>query len=216
MQKQLILASASPRRRELVALLGLPFTVVASSVPEENSPNLTPIEYARRLSQEKAADLFSLMRLVHGFVLGADTIVVTDRPGVPTILEKPVDESDARRMLALLSGSTHTVHTAVSLAFTPADWPHPDIFTSDCDLITEVVDTQVTFRDLTTEMIDAYLATGEPFDKAGAYGIQGFASAFVEAIYGDYFNVVGLPVATVARMLESLGIEWWQGQAALE
>jgi septum formation protein len=81
--------------------------------------------------------------------------------------------------------------------------------------LTEVVDTQVQFRELSPEMIEAYIATGEPFDKAGAYGIQGYASLFVEAIYGDYFNVVGLPVSTVARMLEKIGIRWWESPASL-
>jgi septum formation protein len=88
----------------------------------------------------------------------------------------------------------------------------------DCGMTwdSEVVDTQVTFRNLSDEMIDAYIATGEPFDKAGGYGIQGWASTFVEAIYGDYFNIVGLPIATVAKMLEEIGIAWWRGSAALE
>src|SRR5689334_7503325 len=104
MARQLILASASPRRRELLSLLGLPFRVVVSSIPEENSESLQQVEYARRLSREKAADVYRALGSPTSLVLGADTIVVSDRPGLPTILEKPADESDARRMLRLLSG----------------------------------------------------------------------------------------------------------------
>src|SRR5262245_5844331 len=108
MTRQLILASASPRRRELLSLLGLPFKVVASNIPEENSDGLPPVDYARRLSREKAADVYGTLEDRTSLVLGADTIVVSDRPGLPTILEKPVDDADARRMLRLLSGTTHT------------------------------------------------------------------------------------------------------------
>ena len=116
-------------------------------------------------------------------------------------------------MLALLSGTTHTVLTGVAIAVRHAQ---PDIQDFNEFVRKDVVETQVQFRELTSQMIDWYVATGEPFDKAGGYGIQGHASAFVEAVYGDYFNVVGLPIATVAKMLEEIGIEWWRGPSALE
>ena len=141
-------------------------------------------------------------------VIGCDTIVVTDRTDGPSILGKPTSPDDARRMLGLLSGAVHTVYTGVSIVTRRWHQPWPSS--------SRVVDTQVQFRALSREMIDWYAATGEPFDKAGGYGIQGPASAFVEAVYGDYFNVVGLPVQTVAAMLEEIGIPWWTGASALE
>jgi septum formation protein len=220
MPKQLILASASPRRKELLALLGLPFEVVVSNVDEESDPlvgpcmarmsSLPPKVRAEAVAWSKAWDVW--LRCHDGaspVVIAADTIVATNRPGVESGLGKPSNEADASRMLSLLSGTSHTVYTGVVIMRTsPGNYDYDDI--------TRVVDTQVQFRELAPAVIDAYVATGEPFDKAGAYGIQGYASAFVEAIYGDYFNVVGLPVSTVAKMLEEIGIDWWRGPAALE
>jgi septum formation protein len=168
---------------------------------------------ARQLATDKASEVWMRHRS-DGLILGADTLVVTDRGGLETALGKPVDEDDARRMLALLSGTTHTVYTGVALVYPDQSVQYGEWF-ADYKTITEVCDTQVQFRELTPAMIDAYIDTGEPFDKAGAYGIQGYAAAFVEAVYGDYFNVVGLPVQTVGRMLEKVGIEWWQGEQAL-
>jgi septum formation protein len=212
MPKRLILASASPRRKELLSLLGLPFDVIPSDVDESMTGYPSTGAMAGELAKEKAFSVWQQLR-ADTCVLAADTIVVAERSD--TMLGKPTDAKDAARMLQLLSGTTHTVFTGVAIA-------RPDysldfdgsIF--DCDITVQVVDTQVQFRELTPEMIDWYIATGEPFDKAGAYGIQGHASAFVEAVYGDYFNVVGLPVQTVAKMLEEIGIEWWRGTAALE
>jgi septum formation protein len=221
MSKRLILASASPRRRELLALLGLPFEVVPGDIDEIGPFDLTPRRLAEQLALEKARQVSD--RLFGGdwrwvdrenpIVIGADTLVVSERTDPPAILGKPADADEARRMLNLLSGSTHDVYTGLAVVW--QYWPdEADGF----DMVerTEVVDTQVQFRELTPAMIDAYIATGEPFDKAGAYGIQGHAAAFVEAIYGDYFNVVGLPVQTVGRMLERIGIEWWRGEKALD
>jgi len=211
MAMRLILASASPRRRELLARLGLPFEVVPSEISEEISGPVEPERIVRELAREKADDVWR--RDPEGtLVLGADTIVVTDQPGLPTILGKPTDAGEARRMLGLLSGTTHTVYTGMALMRTTSESEALEIG----EAITEVVDTQVTFRKLTPAMIDAYVATGEPFDKAGAYGIQGYASVFVEAVHGDYYNVVGLPLQTVGRLLERAGIEWWRGKDALE
>lgn len=224
MPKRLILASASPRRSELLALLRLPFDVQHSGVDENADSSLMfasgrasdypPSRRVEVLAREKAQYVWHQNRN-DAVVVAADTLVVTSRPGLDSALGKPADEEDARRMLAMLSAGDHSVFTGVALAYPDEDARHGDLIV-DCRIASEVVDTQVRFRELTPELIDAYIATGEPFDKAGAYGIQGFASAFVEAIYGDYFNVVGLPIHTVAKMLERIGIEWWRGPDALE
>lgn len=209
MPRRLILASASPRRRELLSLLGVPFDVMPGEVDEEDfDPATDPPALARRLAIEKAQQILQRLWDPDLLVLGADTIVVAESQGAATILNKPQDAADARRMLSLLSGCMHTVYTGVALVGRDARGnPLPEI--------AEVAGTQVTFRQLSTAMIDAYIATGEPFDKAGAYGIQDRAAPFVEAVHGDYFNVVGLPVKTVARMLERLGVAWWRGAQAL-
>lgn len=223
MPTRLILASASPRRRELLALLGLPFEVVPSLVPEDETQDLPPHVLVETLAREKALDVWHQQPDKEDLlVLGADTVVVapasrsnagacspTDRPSKPTVLGKPRTTEEARQILQVLSGKTHTVYTGLALV-----WANPKYY--GADIQSEVVETRVVFRELTPALIDAYIATGEPFDKAGAYGIQGRAAAFVEAVYGDYFNVVGLPVQTVARMLERLGIEWWRGAEALD
>lgn len=221
MTKRIILASASPRRKELLALLRLPFDVIPTDVDEEwfiERSDGSPSEIAEELAREKAMDIF--LQVSHGhiraetptIVLAADTIVVSDRGGEQVILGKPDGADDARRMLRLLSNTSHSVLTGLCLM--ECDLTDGDVWWPVWN--TRVVDTQVQFRELSNEMIEAYLATGEPFDKAGAYGIQGYASAFVEAVHGDYFNVVGLPIQTVAKMLENIGIEWWHGAAALE
>lgn len=209
MPRRLILASASPRRRELLSLLGVPFDVIPGEVDEDDfDPATDPPALARRLAVEKASHILQRLQDTDLLVLGADTIVVAETQGATTILNKPQDAADARRMLSLLSGDTHTVYTGVALV-------GRDAAGKTLPGIAEVTGTQVTFRELSAAMIDAYIATGEPFDKAGAYGIQERAAPFVEAIHGDYFNVVGLPVKTVARMLERLGVAWWRGADAL-
>ena len=216
---RLILASASPRRKELLSLLRIPFEVVPSEVDESGDFDLAPRVLAEKLAYDKSRDVADRLNGAGGpeklntIVLGADTIVVSERGGDAELLGKPVDAEDARRMLRLLSGGTHCVMTGLSLVRT---FPVPEWDAFELDSRRSVVETEVTFRELTAEIIDAYLDTGEPFDKAGAYGIQGYASAFVEAVYGDYFNVVGLPIHTVARMLEELGIDWWRGPSALD
>jgi septum formation protein len=205
--RRLILASASPRRRELLALLGLPFEVRAADIdetpPDDREPEVVAMELAEAKARACVAGLDAEARR-GALVLGADTIVVIGE----TILGKPTSPDDARRMLAMLSGATHRVITGMALARTM------DAGTDE--VARDAVVTEVTFRSLTAAMIDAYLATGEPFDKAGAYGIQERAAPFVEDIRGDYFNVVGLPVQRVARLLEQAGVEWWRGPAALE
>ncbi len=186
----------------------MPFEVAPSRVDEESfrsSPLPPPQEWAAMLAREKAQEVRT--RESGALILGADTIVVVEGEDGPKILEKPVDAEDARRMLTRLSAGTHAVYTGLALLV-------PEEGTGSDRIESEVVETRVAFRPLTPAMIDAYIATGEPFDKAGAYGIQGGAAAFVEAISGDYFNVVGLPVQTVGRMLERVGIEWWRGPGA--
>jgi septum formation protein len=188
---RLILASASPRRQELLGLLALPFEVIPSEVDEaalvrELGEQLLPAEMARRLAELKAADVAA--RHPDALVLGADTIVVLG----DAILGKPVSPDDARRMLALLSGRTHQVITGIALRGGVS--------------VSDAVSTGVTFRELTSREIDAYVATGEPMDKAGAYALQGRAAVLIEGIHGDYTNVVGLPVPRLAILLRRYGI----------
>ena len=223
MPKRLILASASPRRKELLAVLKLPFEVIPSEVEEDwllDRSDGSPTQLAEDLAREKAMDVFHQVsfgqlapKRENRIIVAADTIVVSDRNGENEILGKPRDADDARRMLRLISGTSHSVLTGVCLM--ECEWleEHREWWPI---WNTRVVETQVRFRKMSPELIDAYIATGEPFDKAGAYGIQGYASAFVEAIHGDYFNVVGLPVSMVASMLENIGIQWWRGASALE
>jgi septum formation protein len=189
----LVLASASPRRQELLRHAGIPFTVFPANIPEIPLAGESPRDCAKRLAREKAQAIFRQQPDQH--VLGADTIVVV----AGEILGKPRDEADARRMLRLLSGRTHEVTTGVCLV-------GPSLRTVNQKLKTGFEDTRsettlVTMTKLTDEDIAAYVATGEPMDKAGAYAVQGMASRWIPRIDGDYFNVVGLPVALVFKML---------------
>ena len=185
----LVLASSSPRRQELLRNAGIAFRVRPADVPEVPRPGEPPLDYAQRLARDKAR---AVRRQVAGsdLVLGADTIVVVDEH----ILEKPADTADAARMLRMLSGRTHQVTTGVCLI--------GDGFE---DVRAEI--TEVTFDPLTEEDIEFYVAHGEPMDKAGAYAIQGIASRWICRLDGCYFNVVGLPVPLVYRMLRERG---WQ------
>jgi nucleoside triphosphate pyrophosphatase len=180
----LVLASQSPRRRELLATAGIPFTVRAREVEEIRAPGEQPDAYARRLARAKAEAAWEDRDEI---VLGADTIVVLDQ----SVLEKPRDAADARTMLRRLSGREHTVITGICLR-------HPG------GLLVDSSATRVRFMPLTDTEIDAYAATGEPMDKAGAYAIQGLASKFVERVEGCYFNVIGLPLSQVYRYLKTL------------
>ena len=181
----LILASASPRRTELLRNAGIAFTVEPAHVPEQAMPDERPLEYAQRLARDKARAIFA--RHSDNVVLGADTIVVADEH----LLEKPRDEEDAARMLRLLSGRAHEVITGVCMVAPEFELVEAEI-------------TEVRFSPLSEAEIAAYIATREPMDKAGAYAIQGLASRWVERIDGCYFNVVGLPVPRVYRMLRQL------------
>jgi septum formation protein len=184
----IVLASASPRRAELLRAAGLDFDVLPASVDESPLPAETAEAHVRRLAEAKA--LAVVDRAGSRRVIAADTVVVIDG----AIFGKPADEDDARRMLRLLSGRAHEVVTGVSLA---AMFPGGPGWVVQ----TEVERTTVEFEPLSEAEIDWYVASGEPMDKAGAYAVQGLASRFVTRIAGSYSNVVGLPVALVYTML---------------
>ena len=184
----MILASKSPRRRQLLSMMGLEFTVQTADIDETMDKSQTPAHEVAAVSARKAAKI--AVSHPDDVIVSADTIVVIDGK----ILGKPKDEADAARMLGLLSGRTHTVYTGLTVH-------------ANGESKTQVVGTEVTFRDLSEAEIAAYIATGEPMDKAGAYGIQGYGSMFVSHLNGDYFCVMGLPVCTLAGMLRSAGVE---------
>ena len=179
----LVLASQSPRRAEILRTAGIPFTVRAAEVDESPLDGELPVVYVRRLAEVKASAVDAAPGEV---VLAADTTVVA----AGEILAKPADAADARRMLELLSGRRHEVLTGICIR-------------RGEDLIRDHASTAVWFAPLTADEIDAYVASGEPVDKAGAYAIQGLASKFVERIEGCYFNVMGLPVALVWKYLKA-------------
>ena len=181
----LILASASPRRSELLRNAGVAFSVEPAHVPEQSLPGEQPLQYAQRLARDKSREVFS--RHSDNVVLGADTVVVVDEH----LLEKPQNKQDAARMLRLLSGRVHQVITGVCLLAPGYERTAVEI-------------TEVRFSPFSAGEIANYVETGEPMDKAGAYAIQGMASRWVERIDGCYFNVVGLPVPRVYRMLLAL------------
>lgn len=187
MTNVLILASASPRRQEILREAGISFEVRPAHIREERRRGEAPIDYACRLAQEKAEAV--ACAFPQRYVLGSDTIVVVD----DHVLEKPRDAADARHMLDLLSGRAHTVTTAVSLC-RPQSAP-----------LTRSGTTQVFFRPITDQEIVNYVASGEPMDKAGAYAIQGGAAPWVQRIEGEYSNVVGLPLSLVKEMLLESG-----------
>lgn len=198
---RLLLASASPRRRELLALLGVRFTVVVSRFAEETLSHLTdPVEYVRRAAESKALEV--ARRRPGCLVLGVDTDVVAPDG---SILGKPRDAADAHRLLRSLSGQTHSVYSGVALLQSDNDG-------TIVRQMVRVEETRVTFGDLSDTAIAAYVATGEPMDKAGGYGIQGGAMAFVTRLEGDLSNVIGLPLWAVGEMLEAFGVPLWKPQ----
>ena len=207
----LVLASASPRRQELLRNAGISFTVNPADIDETPLPGESPRECAERLAREKALAVWSMRP--QDLVLGADTIVVVDE----TILGKPVDAPDAARMLRLLSDRLHRVITGVCLIGPVAGEMAPDaarsqsssqeeLRTENRELRTASETTLVTMSALSDDEIRDYVATGEPMDKAGAYAIQGIAARWIPRIEGDYSNVVGLPVALVYTMLRERGV----------
>jgi septum formation protein len=185
---ELILASSSPRRQELLREIGISFQVHAANINEDQIAGETPIAYALRLAREKAQAVAA--HYPQSYVLGADTIVVVDGE----VLGKPKDRRDAARMLRLLSGRGHEVTTAVSLVAqgTPVE--------------TRASTTKVYFREIAEDEIQRYIAGGEPMDKAGAYAIQGGASRWADRIEGEFSNVVGLPLSLVTDMLITTGL----------
>lgn len=193
---KIVLASASPRRRELLSQVGIPFEVVPGDIDEENTElSGTPGQKAEQLARMKAANVAA--RLESGLVLGADTIVVCD----DEIFGKPADEEDARRMLMKLGGREHQVITGIALV---------DASSGKARTAHEI--TTVRFSELTGREIDVYIASGEPFDKAGAYAIQGRAAIFVESLDGCYSNVVGLPLRRLYCLLRDFGVSIYDGQ----
>ncbi|GKW25474.1 Maf-like protein [Pectobacterium carotovorum subsp. carotovorum] len=182
---QLYLASASPRRRELLAQLDIPFSVLNTAVEEQRLPEEGADVYVRRLAHEKAAAGVAIAPLDLP-VLGADTIVVLNGQ----VLEKPHDETHAAEMLSQLSGKQHQVMTAVALA-------------DKDDILSCLVITDVTFRPLSPQDIERYIASGEPMDKAGAYGIQGKGGCFVRSLNGSYYAVVGLPLVETHELFSN-------------
>lgn len=194
--KKIILASGSPRRKELLAMLNIPFEVVTSNIIE-NSEEMTTknfVRYAESLAVKKAEAVAQLHP--NTVVLGADTIV-----GLGTyIFTKPENEAEAKLFLQMLSGKTHSVVTSVAIIM-----DHEKYVFSD--------ETKVTFYELEEALIDEYVKTGDPLDKAGGYGIQSLGALFIKEIQGDYYAVMGLPIASVLRHLRSLGVLSLQGGA---
>ena len=187
LNKPLVLASSSPRRAEILTSVGWPFRAIVAGIDETRRSEETPVEYVQRLALEKAQVVAS--KIESGIVLGADTTVVVEG----TLLGQPVDTDDARLMLKLLSGKWHDVLTGVAI-LSVADSPKVDYER-----------TRVRFAEMSEAEIDWYISTGEPKGKAGAYAVQGCAALFIKEIQGDYFNVVGLPIALLYRMLQKIG-----------
>lgn len=188
MSRPLILASASPRRRELLTQAGYSFTVATANIPEVRLPGEDPIRFATRLAREKAETVARTHpEAALALILGADTVVVVDEE----VLGKPENDADAARMLRLLSGRTHRVITGVSLLAEERQQSAAEVTFVQCNTLSDAE-------------IEAYIATGEPADKAGAYAIQGRAARWIPHIQGCYFNVVGLPLALVSNIIEAM------------
>lgn len=187
---QLILASASPRRRELLAFFGIPFVIRAADIDETMNPSLPPYDEVARLSREKA---LAVPRGGDDVVVAADTIVVCDG----RVLGKPHSPDEAKQMLRLLSGRAHQVMTGCTV-----------LRGETIETFTEVTDLH--FRPLSEGEILRYVASGEPMDKAGAYGIQGGAALFCTGLEGDYYNVMGLPVCRLSGVLKAVAPEWME------
>lgn len=202
---QIILASASPRRKELLEQIGLTFDICPAK-GEEVITKTVPREVVLELASQKAREVASMVKSYETsheelmtpqdiMVIGADTIVAYE----DKILGKPKDEADAFQMLTMLSGNTHSVYTGVSIILLGASGKAGELAFYE--------KTDVTMRGMDEEEIRRYIATGEPMDKAGAYGIQGKCAIYIDKIHGDYNNVVGLPVAAIYRELKKLGID---------
>ena len=185
-----ILASSSPRRRELLTSIGLDFDVLPSHVPEIHQEGEAPEEYVARLSRDKAHAL--AVQYPARWVIAADTTVLLGEE----LLEKPADAADAERMLETIAGKTHVVYTGVTLEHAETGYRE-----------TRVAESEVRMLPLSSRDIEWYVATGEPLDKAGAYAVQGIGAMFIDSIHGSYTNVVGLPLATLFLMMRKAGID---------
>ena len=192
---RVVLASASPRRRELLTLIGIAHEVRPANIDETMRPREAPRRYAERLAREKASAVAA--RDPDLITIGADTVVVINRK----VLGKPADADDAARMLRMLSGREHTVITAVAVS-------------RGRKLRSAIEEVRVKFRALRDDEIDAYIAMGEPMDKAGAYGIQGYGATIVERIEGDYFAVMGLPLVRLVGLMRDVGVRYQFGSLA--
>ena len=188
-----ILASQSPRRRELLTSIGLTFDVIPSEVPEVHQPGESPEEYVARLSRDKAEVVAA--KNPDAWIIAADTTVLLG----DQLLEKPLDARDAQRMLGLIAGRTHIVYSGVTLQNRSRSWRE-----------TRVAESEVRMLPLDEREIAWYVATGEPLDKAGAYAVQGIGGMFIDSIHGSYTNVVGLPLALLFQMLRRAGIDLTQ------
>ena len=188
-EPRVVLASASPRRRELLELIGIPYTAVPADIDESIIDGETAGVLAERLAREKASVV--AQRYPDAFVIAADTVVVLDG----RIMGKPRTEAEAFEMLSALSDATHTVFTDMACAF-------------DARIVSAIDEVSVTFRSLSDVELHAYIETGEPMDKAGAYGIQGFGATLVERIDGDYFAVMGLSLVRLVDVMKQLGVEY--------
>lgn len=197
--RHIILASGSPRRRELLSSLGLSFEVLASDADESTPPEWTPEAIVQSLALRKAEAVIPQAGDRNALIIGSDTIVVLDGQ----VLGKPADKPDSARMLRMLQGRTHQVYTGVACIGLPERITQVDYRV-----------TSVSMRAMSEEEISAYIATGEPADKAGSYAIQGLGATLVEAIEGCYFNVVGLPLSLLSGMLSGFGISVLNGQGS--
>ena len=193
---RVVLASASPRRRDLLKLIGIAHEVRPANIDETMRPREAPRRYAERLAREKASAIAT--RDPDLITIGADTVVVINRK----VLGKPADAADAARMLRMLSGREHTVITAVAVS-------------RGRKLRSAIEEVRVKFRRLRDDEIEAYIAMGEPMDKAGAYGIQGYGATIVERIEGDYFAVMGLPLVRLVGLMRDVGVRYQFGDLAI-
>ena len=196
-QLRFVLASASPRRRELLDLVGIAHVVDPADIDESTGVAELPAAYAERVARDKALKVAA--RHPDALVIAADTVVVLGE----RLMGKPRSEDEAYEMLSALSGETHTVLTGMACAF------HGELTSS-------VEDVSVTFRKLTCEEIHEYVATGEPMDKAGSYGIQGYGATIVQRIDGDYFAVMGLSLVRLVELMQRLGVHYHFGSAMLD
>ena len=211
MSYRLVLASASPRRRELLSLLGHPYEVVPSRY-DEPPPPTHPVSLpglVSFLAAEKAKETAARLTSADTLVIGADTLVTLSESEIGLPLGKPTDRDDAFRMIRAMAGKPHWVYTGVAIIrFDPQ--------TGETAVVAAGTEkTRVVFRNLPDNVINDYIDTGEPMDKAGAYGAQGYAAPFIERFDGDFYNVVGLPLCLTGKLLEKAGMEWWHNRTAM-